>query len=159
MLKKKVEVTVGANRFVLLSSHVLTPHSQNSGVVVPQQVLHLKHTPSLNVTDRFSSSATRFHPETFSRSLPRHQTGGCERTLTWPLLKGSVKSPCSRPFFSMNTTLCLLGCRWVLAIRLPEGLKHPGRPPSVHGLICTELTNPILGLILQSAHCVRHHTV
>lgn len=44
-------------------------------------------------------------------------------TLTWSLANGRVKSPCSRPFFSINTTLYLLGCRWVQAIRLPEGLE------------------------------------
>lgn len=45
-------------------------------------------------------------------------------TLAWSLSNGRVKSPWSSPFFSMNTTLCLLGWRLVLAIRLPEGLKH-----------------------------------
>lgn len=47
-----------------------------------------------------------------------------EHALAWALLSGKAKSPCSSPFFSMNTTLCLLGWRWVLAIRLPEGLKQ-----------------------------------
>lgn len=42
----------------------------------------------------------------------------------WSLLNGRVKSPWRSPFFSRNTTLCLLGWRWVLAIKLPEGLEN-----------------------------------
>lgn len=43
--------------------------------------------------------------------------------LTWSLLKGSGNSPCSKPFCSKNTILCLLSFLCVDAIKLPDGLR------------------------------------
>ncbi len=108
-----------------------------SSIQTARTVESLFHSSSFT-WEKHTNAQLFMHHDLYFRSLKITYIEGLRSTLTCSFPKGRVKSPCNSPFFSINTTLCLLGCRCVEAIRLPEGLEKKNICVSSHQICPTQ---------------------